>query len=152
LMTTKVTDQYVPRFLALDQLNAFVGGPDQTSAGFFISNSAVPRNLRLPLRRHDSTVPNHDFGTKPSKKPGDKLSGLRATIQNKPRLKRGLSLYATRKERNIMAVEFLWNAAFWKTTAGFAPIVATGVALAAAIIALCAIRAQRDTAIRIQLH
>jgi hypothetical protein len=47
-----------------------------------------------------------------------------------------------------MAVEFLWNAAFWKTTAEFAPIVATGVALAAAIIALCAIRAQRDTAIR----
>jgi len=51
-----------------------------------------------------------------------------------------------------MAVEFLWNAAFWKATAEFAPIAATGVALAAAIIALCVIRAQRDTAIRIQLH
>ncbi len=106
----------------------------------------------MDLGIHDSTVPNHDFGTKPSKKPSDKLSGLRATIQNKPRLKRGLSLCATRKERNIMAVEFLWNAAFWKATAEFAPIAATGVALAAAIIALCVIRAQRDTAIRIQLH
>jgi len=44
-----------------------------------------------------------------------------------------------------MALEFLWNAAFWKTAAEFAPIVTTGIALAAAIIALCAIRAQRDT-------
>ena len=44
-----------------------------------------------------------------------------------------------------MAVEFLWNAAFWKTAAEFAPIVTTGIALGAAIIALCAIRAQRDT-------
>jgi len=41
-----------------------------------------------------------------------------------------------------MAVEFLWNAAFWKTAAEFAPIVTTGIALAAAIIALCAIRAR----------
>jgi hypothetical protein len=45
-----------------------------------------------------------------------------------------------------MAVEFLWNAAFWKTAAEFAPIVTTGTALAAATIALCAIHAQRDTA------
>jgi hypothetical protein len=45
----------------------------------------------------------------------------------------------------MMAVEFLWNAAFWKTAAEFAPIVTTGIALAAAIIALCAIRAQSDT-------
>ena len=42
-----------------------------------------------------------------------------------------------------MAVEFLWNAAFWKTSAEFAPIVTTGIALAAAIVALCAIQAQR---------
>ena len=42
-----------------------------------------------------------------------------------------------------MSVEFLWNAAFWKTAAEFAPIVTTGIALAAAIIALCAIRLQR---------
>ena len=44
-----------------------------------------------------------------------------------------------------MVAEFLWNAAFWKTAAEFAPIVTTGIALAAAIVALCAIRAQRDT-------
>jgi hypothetical protein len=59
---------------------------------------------------------------------------------------------AIQKERKIMAVEFLWNAAFWKTAAESAPIVTTGIALAAAIIALCAIRAQRDTAIRMRLH
>lgn len=51
-----------------------------------------------------------------------------------------------------MAVEFLWSAAFWQIAAEFAPIVTTGIALAAAIIALCAIRAQRDTAIRMQLQ
>jgi hypothetical protein len=51
-----------------------------------------------------------------------------------------------------MAVEFLWNAAFWTTAAEFAPIVTTGTALAAATVALCAIQAQRDTAIRMQLQ
>jgi hypothetical protein len=35
-----------------------------------------------------------------------------------------------------MAVEFLWNPAFWKPAAEFAPIVTTGIALTAAIIAL----------------
>jgi len=51
-----------------------------------------------------------------------------------------------------MAVEFLWSAAFWKTAAEFASIVTTGIALTAAIIALCAIRAQKDTAMRMQLN
>ena len=59
---------------------------------------------------------------------------------------------AMQKEQKIMAVEFLWSAAFWQIAAEFAPIVTTGIALAAAIIALCAIRAQRDTAIRMQLQ
>ena len=64
---------------------------------------------------------------------------------------RGAFCCAVEKERKIMAVEFLWNAAFWKTTAEFAPIVtATGVALALAIIALCTIRAQREAAIRMR--
>jgi hypothetical protein len=52
----------------------------------------------------------------------------------------------------IMSVELLLNAAFWKTATEFAPIVTTGIALAAAITALCVIQSQRDTAIKMQLQ